>query len=239
MFKSATAAIISITAVNQRTFRGSGLTIAGMRGGRYVGANTPGERLAAVAEAARTPRSITYTYDSDLDSTGHRAGCRSHAWRHQLGVVDDLAVRLREALPADACLVVTADHGMVDVGPDGRVDVDLEVGLLDGVEVFGGEGRLRHLYCAPGAAYDVNRRWQERLGDAAVVVTRDEAVDQGWFGEVERRVRDRIGDVLIACLGDLVVVSPGRFPAEAKMVGFHGSLTAEEMLVPLLVDDGR
>ena len=32
------------------------------------------------------------------------------------------------------------------------------------------------------------------------------------------------------------VVSTSRFPHEAKLVGLHGSLTADEMLVPLLVD---
>ena len=225
--------------MNQRTFRGSGLTVASMRGGRYVGANTAGERIAAVAAAAARRKSITYTYDSDLDSTGHRAGCRSVAWRHQLGVVDDLAARLRDALPADACLVVTADHGMVDVGAeDPRVDVDVEVGLLDGVAVFGGEGRFRHLYCSAGAAYDVAQRWSERLGAAAVVLQRADAVDHGWFGAVDSSVRERLGDVLVACLDDVVVVSPSRFPAEKKMVGFHGSLTPEEMLIPLLVDTG-
>ena len=238
VLEQATAAGIRVTAVNQRTFRGSGLTVAGMRGGRYVGANTPGERIAAVAEAADRPRSLTYSYDSDVDSTGHRAGSGSMAWRHQLGVVDDLAARLRAALPADACLLITADHGMVDVGPDSRVDVDVEVGLLDGIDVFGGEGRFRHLYCAPGAAYEVTQRWRARLGEAALVVERADAVDQGWFGPVDGPVRDRIGDVLVACLDDVVVASPSRFPAETKMVGFHGSLTAEEMLVPLLVDPG-
>lgn len=239
VFERAANAGVAVTAVNQRTFRGSGLTVASMRGGRYVGANTAGERIAAVAAAAARSRSITYTYDSDLDSTGHRVGCRSVAWRHQLGVVDDLAARLRDALPADACLVVTADHGMVDVGPDDpRVDVDVEVGLLDGVDVFGGEGRFRHLYCAAGVAYDVAQRWSERLGDAALVLKRADAVNQGWFGGVDGSVRERIGDVLVACLDSVVVVSPSRFPAEKKMVGFHGSLTAEEMLVPLLVDAG-
>ena len=67
----------------------------------------------------------------------------------------------------------------------------------------------------------------------------EEAVEQGWFGAVEPQVRPRLGDVVVASLGDVAVVSSERFPHEAVLLGLHGSLTDEEMLVPLLVDAGQ
>ena len=104
--------------------------------------------------------------------------------------------------------------------------------------MFGGEARFRHLYCEGGAVDDVAARWRERLGAAAWVVTRDEAVGEGWFGSVDSAVRPRLGDVIVASRSDVAVVSTSRFPHEAELIGLHGSLTADEMLVPLLLDAG-
>ncbi len=238
-FDRARSAGVQPTVVSRRSFEGSGLTVAGQRGATYVGADSVGERLAATALAAAESKSLTYVYEGELDATGHRLGCRSHGWRQQLETIDQFALRLRDSLPAGVALLITADHGMVDVALDRRVDVDAEPELLDGIEVFGGEARFRHLYCRDGAADEVAERWRRRLGADALVVTRDEAIDAGWFGPVQPHVRARLGDVMVASIGDLAVVSSVRFPHEADLLGLHGSLTPEEMLVPLLVDGAR
>ena len=115
VFARAAAAGVSTHVVSKRIFEGSGLTVAGQRGADFVGADTIGERIFGSVRASQTPRSLTYLYEGELDVTGHRHGCTSWAWRHQLAIVDTFAARLREALPAETALVVTADHGMVDV----------------------------------------------------------------------------------------------------------------------------
>lgn len=227
---------VATTVVGKRVFEGSGLTEASQRGAVFFGADTIGERISGAVRASAESASLTYVYDAELDATGHARGCSSWAWSHQLSMADSFAGLLRESLPDECVLVVTGDHGMVDVAVEDRMDVDDEPGLLDGVSVFGGEARFRHLYCEGGAVDDVTARWRERLGKEAWVVTRDEAAGEGWFGSVDSAVRPRIGDVIVASGPDIAIVSSGRFPHEAKMVGFHGSLTADEMLVPLLVD---
>lgn len=238
-FERAAAAGVPVSVVSKRMFATSGLTRAGQRGAAYVGADRAGERLAAAVELATRPGSLTYVYDGDLDGTGHRNGCESAAWRYELAVVDGFARALRAAMPAAAALLVVADHGMVDVRQSLRLDVDEEPHLLTGVEVFGGEARFRHLYGSSGADDAVAARWLDRLGDAAIVMTRGEAIEAGWFGSVDALVRPRIGDVVVACIDEVAVVSSSRFPHEAALIGLHGSLTADEMLVPCLVDPAR
>jgi len=227
---------VTATTVSKRSFEGSGLTEASQRGATVVGADTADERIAGAVASAAGSLSLTYVYDGELDATGHHLGSSSWAWSQQLAMADTFAARLRESLPGECALVVTADHGMVDVAAEDRVDVDDEPELLGGVVVFGGEARFRHLYCVAGAVDDVAARWRERLGAGAWVVTRDEAVGEGWFGSVDAAVRPRLGDVIVASRPDVAVVSSSRFPHEAQLVGLHGSLTADEMLVPLLVD---
>ena len=222
--------------VNKRAFEGSGLTVAAHRGGTYLGADTAGERIAATVEAARERPSLTFLYDADLDSTGHRWGVSSSQWLMQLSMIDAEAEQLRETLPADVRLVVVADHGMVDSAPGRRTDVDDHPELGDGLALLGGEARFRHLYCRRGAVDDVAATWASVLGDRADVLTREAAVRRGWFGAVDASMLPRLGDVVVACRDDHAVVSTTHFAYEHSLVGLHGSLTPDEMLIPLLVD---
>lgn len=229
------AAGVQTTVVNKRDFTTSGLTLAGCRGADFVGADKVGERLAAVVAASAGSPSVTYMYDPDLDWTGHAYGVGSMQWRQELSMVDAAAEHLRETLPSDVRIVVVADHGMVDSPLDRRIDVDDTPELADGVAVVAGEARFRQLYCRGGAVDDVAATWREVLGERAEIVTRDEALARGWFGELDPTVRPRIGDVLAACRDDYAVLSTSAFPFEARLVGLHGSLTPAEMLIPIVV----
>jgi hypothetical protein len=224
-----------VTVVNKREFRASGLTVAAHRGAEYVGADRVGERIAAAVAASAERSSLTYLYDGDLDWTGHRYGVASSPWLQQLSMVDAEAEQLREALPPQVRLLVVADHGMIDSPSESRVDVDDRTELRDGVALIGGEARFRHLYCQRGAVADVVATWREVLGDRATVLAREDAVRRGWFGAVLPGVLPRMGDVVVACHGDTAILSTHDFPYEATLVGLHGSLTPEEMLIPMLV----
>jgi hypothetical protein len=226
---------VHTTVVNKREFAGSGLTVAGQRGAEFVGADKVGERMAAVLAASAAEPSLTYLYDGDLDWTGHRHGVASMSWQLQLAMIDAEAEQLREALPDDVRIVLVADHGMVDSPVEQRLDVDQYSHLTDGVVVFGGEARFRHVYCRGGAVDDVLAGWRATVGDRAEVLTRDDALERGWFGPAAAAVRPRIGDVLVAARGDFSVMSSSAFPYEARLVGLHGSLTPAEMLIPVLV----
>jgi hypothetical protein len=226
---------VATSVVNKREFGGSGLTIAGQRGAAVVGAYKLGDQMAAVLASSGSSPSLTYMYEGDLDWTGHRHGVASLSWRLQLSMVDAAAEQLRDTLPAETRIVVVADHGMVDSPPESRLDVDQHPALLEGVTLLGGEARFRHLYCRSGAVEDVVAAWRTELGERAEVLTRDEAVDRGWFGAVSPVVRPRLGDVMVAARGDFSVMSTVVFPYETRLVGLHGSLTSAEMLVPVLV----
>ncbi len=226
---------VHVTAVNKREFRDSGLTVAAHRGADFVGKDKVGERIAAVLDAAGRAPSLTYLYDGDLDWTGHKYGVASTSWLQQLAMVDAAAEHLREELPSSVRLVVVADHGMIDSPLSSRIDVDEQLELREGVALLGGEARFRHLYCRPGAVDDVAATWRQVLGERATVLTRDEAFTRGWFGPIESHVRARIGDVVVACHGDLGIISMTDFPYENMLVGLHGSLTPDEMLIPILI----
>lgn len=240
IFERAAAAGVSAVLVAPAAFKDSGLTRAALRGADYRSAYSMGA-LAALSRAAlaESDRALVLAYHGDLDATGHQYGASSPAWENQLAHVDKLAEQIASSLPHDSVLYVTADHGMVNVGQEERVDADADGSpLRDGVALLGGEARLRHVYAQPGAADDVAAAWREVLGDRAWVVTREEAIKDGWFGPVGAEVSDtvaaRIGDVVAACVGNWAVVASKQEPVESALEGMHGSLTSAEQLVPLL-----
>ncbi|WP_307815519.1 alkaline phosphatase family protein [Streptomyces sp. 7-21] len=241
LFHLARQAGVATSLVTAPHFENTPLTQIALSGGDFYGRVDAGDRMdTAARRLAAASRALVYTYYAELDSTGHRHGVGSEAWRRELRYVDGLAQRLAEQLPPGSALYVTADHGMVDVPFDdeSRFDFDEDWELRAGVRRLGGEGRARHVYALPGAAQDVYAVWREVLADKAWVVTREEAIDRGWFGPpgagVEPRVRDRVGDVIVAMTGTAAVVATASEPNESALVGMHGSVTPAEQLVPLL-----
>lgn len=70
----------------------------------------------------------------------------------------------------------------------------------------------------------------------AHVVSREQAVDERWFGPTPPSavIANRIGDLIAVGEGGTVLVLPGREPLEARLLGHHGAWSADEQLVPLI-----
>ena len=90
------------------------------------------------------------------------------------------------------------------------------------------------MYTEPGAAGDVLAAWREVLGSRAWVVSRAEAVADGWFGPTDPVFLERIGDVVAAPADSWALVATEAEELESALIGMHGSLTSADQLVPLL-----
>ncbi|MGH3722491.1 MAG: alkaline phosphatase family protein, partial [Pseudonocardiaceae bacterium] len=233
----AAAAGVRVTLAVPHVHRNSGLDRVALRGAEFQGVHALGDLAAsALAAVSGGERSLCYAYHGDLDRLGHVYGVGSLPWRLQLAHIDRLAAVIAEGLLSGTQLVVVADHGMVTVPEEGRLDFDTEPALRAGVRVLGGDPRARYVYTEPGATDDVLAAWRELIGDRAWIRTREEAIAAGWFGPVvEHRFRDRIGDVIVAARTDVAIVQSRVTPTQNSLIGHHGSLTADEQLVPLLV----
>jgi type I phosphodiesterase/nucleotide pyrophosphatase len=236
IYERANSAGVAAFHVAQGKFRGTGLTDALMRGADYRPADSMGALVGQAVTAFReSGRALAVVYHGDLDATGHVFGVGSDAWSHQLAHVDKLAEQLAQSLPPGTALYITADHGMVDVNPEDRLDYDELPALQEGVAILGGEPRARHVYVRPGAAADVLAAWRETLGERAWVQSRDEAIKEGWFGLVDPGMAERIGDVIAAPSGTTAIVATKSDPHVSGMFGMHGSLTPSEQLIPSLI----
>ncbi|MBN9240807.1 MAG: hypothetical protein BGO97_13920 [Micrococcales bacterium 70-64] len=235
-FETAAAEGVDAVVVAPERYRDSPFTHAVLRGARYVPAATMAERAEAALAVLRAPgRHLVYVYISELDQAAHGFGCDSVAWISALEAADAAVATLTAGLGTRQGVIVTADHGLLDIPQ--HAHVLLEDGpLLDGVRLIAGEPRCLQLHLEPGVdADEVAERWRASEGGRAWVATRAEAVEAGWFGSVHPDVLPRIGDVLVAAR-KAVAYYDGRTesPHGRSMVGQHGSWSPEELRVPLL-----
>ncbi|MFI5715585.1 alkaline phosphatase family protein [Nocardia sp. NPDC051750] len=217
----------------------SGLTRASFRApGTLHPAATLDEVRAGILEVATHPGTgsrFAYAYFPDLDSTGHIYGPESSEALAVLREIDAFAAGLLTDLPDTCTLVITGDHGMIHA--DNAVDLDTRDGLLRGVRLIAGEARVRHIYLDRAeAAADTLARWSAELAADAHVVSREQALDEHWFGPTPPApvIADRIGDLIAVAEGRSVLLRPEHEPLESAMIGHHGARTPDEQLVPLI-----
>jgi hypothetical protein len=239
-FARALAAGVNVSVASRPEYAGSGLTTAAYRGAPYRRAADIGELAAQILAGLADAPSLSYGYHPTLDHAGHVFGLDSVPWRAAATEVDALLTRLVDGLPPDAALLVTADHGQLDVPPDHRVDLDADPRLSAGIRVVAGEPRVRYLHTEPGAAADVLAAWREVLSaEVAWVASREEVVDTGWYGPVPADHLARLGDVIVTCRDRYAILATKREKDSiAKMIAMHGGNTAEEMAIPLVLVRG-
>jgi len=217
-------------AVSRADFAATGFTAAHLGGSRLVGWSVPSTLLVEVRRLLGEGCPFVYAYYDGIDKVAHQYGLGEH-FDQELRFVDRLIGDLVEGLPPGAALVVTADHGQVDVGDAVRLPSSA---LLAGVQLLSGEGRFRWLHAKPGAAGEVLDVAQDQHGSEAWVLTRQQMVDESWFGgALSPTVADRLGDVAIVARAPVAFLDPAD-TGETRLASRHGSLTEAEMLVPLL-----
>lgn len=214
-----------------------GLTEAILSGAEYIPGQRIEDRFAAASRLLRGPDPIVaYLYVDELDKAAHEYGWQSTQWVRRLELLDaglDLFLR---GLPSDTGVIVTADHGIVDVESHQQVMLDSSPELLRDVTDIGGEPRFRSLYLTPGADVAATAAaWEAAEGSRAWVMTREEAVKSGMFGPVDTDVAARLGDVLLAARKNVAYYRSDEDPGSLTMIGQHGSFSEDERGVPLMI----
>ena len=221
----------SIPLVTKAEFSRSGFSQAHLRGGHLVGYRTPAVLVHNTADLVRSGEDVVYVYYDGVDKVAHEYGLAA-AYDAELAFADRLVADLLDAVPSGTTVMVTADHGQVDCGR-GLESVDDAV--LDHATRLSGEGRFRWLHVPADRLADATAAAEECHGSRAWVRTLDQMLDEGWFGpRVSDEVRSRFGDLALVPFEPIAYADPddtGPF----ELIGRHGSLTADEMLVPCLV----
>jgi hypothetical protein len=216
--------------VTRAEFAGTGFTAAHLGDVRLHGWRVPSTIVTEVRRLMRDGEPFVYVYYDGIDKVAHEYGLAEH-YEAELVAADRLVADLLAVLPAGATLVVTSDHGQVQVG-DAIVPIHDDV--MAHVELLSGEGRFRWLHARTGEAEELAAAARASHGGRAWVRTREEVIAEEWFGpKVSEAAAARFGDVVLAAIDPVAFEDPAD-TGPYRLQSRHGSLTAAEMRIPLL-----
>lgn len=222
---------VRVPVVSKAELEDTGFTEAHLRGSLPRGWRVASSIPIIVESLLASGEPLVYAYYDGLDKVAHERGFGEY-YDAELRACDRLVADLIARLPSGTALYVTADHGQVEVGNNIVYPPD---DLLALVRRQSGEGRFRWLHARDGAERELLESCTELYSDVAWVLTRERIVDEGWFGSVVRPpAMRRLGDVALVPFADVTFDDPadgGHFVLQCR----HGSMTAAEVEVPLLV----
>lgn len=226
-----------VPVVTRAEFRTTGFSEAHLRGAEFYGWRAVSTIVEHCRALAARGEPLVYAYYPGVDEVAHTYGIENSYYTSELAFADRLVGDLLDALPSHAAVLVTADHGQVDLPEDAWIELGPDVAPL--VEACAGDARFRYLYARRGAADDLLVAAREAHGPDAWVMSREQLEDEGWLGPPPTSaIRRRLGDVVLAASRDIAFVDPA-LPREARLRSGHGSVTRAEMLVPVIAGRGR
>ncbi|MCL4312546.1 MAG: alkaline phosphatase family protein [Actinobacteria bacterium] len=220
----------SVPTVVRAEFATTGFTRAHLGGSYLIGWRVASSLVVEVGRLVSKGEPFVYAYYDGVDKVAHEWGLDEH-YDAELQTVDHLVAEILDSIGPGCALVITADHGQVQVGGQ---SLALPTEIMDNVELLSGEGRFRWLHLRPGSQEESLAAAEEAFGKLAWIATRDQIIEEGWLGGVPQpEVIDRLGDLALVAFEPVAFLDPAD-TGESALVGRHGSLTGAEMWVPLV-----
>ncbi|GAB4579040.1 MAG: hypothetical protein Fur0022_17780 [Anaerolineales bacterium] len=184
-------------------------------------------------------RQLIGVYWGNVDHSSHLYGPDDEQpqaeFVHFSAVFRDLFVnRLPPALRKETLLLLMADHGQVTTRKEAHFDLKNHPNLVRRLPMFPtGENRLAYFFIRPGQTEAVREYMDRTFMKQFVFVDPGYAIEAGLFGPgaPHPRLRDRLGDLLAIARGDSYLWWSA---TENPILGRHGGMGAEEMVVPFL-----
>jgi hypothetical protein len=233
---------VTTMAVLSAFFQRSGFTqmlyrgVADLRGHRQA-SDLWGQLRHALAET-RGQRLLLTAYWGGLDTLAHTYGPDTDLWEAEFRTVSHLLQsEFLLHLPVEdrkgTLLLITADHGQIRI-PPGQIltaDEDPELNRHLMVPVVG-ESRAAFVYPRPGRALAIREYLETGFPGWFAVLDSVQALEAGLMGKpIADETYARAGELLVLPRGDHALQ---RTKAPVPLLGRHGGLTQEEMLVPLI-----
>lgn len=240
LYSLATQHGLSASVVAHPRFADSTLTTVIHAGAKQVSAKSIEERVHAALEITKKPGShLVLLYASELDEIAHNKGVESSEWAAALETLDSALKTLAESLPGGTGVIVTADHGVIDVPAQRHYLYGLDPEHMEHIAEVGGEPRCLQLYFSDKASTEEKKTslesWQQDWSDLAWVLSKEEVIASGLYGEVSPESGSRLGDVFILAKKDVVFYDERDLTLRGRnMIGQHGGVSPQELEIPAI-----
>jgi len=215
---------------------------------RFARGGTGGEGYKTIPDAVRqvvehvktaAGPSYSHLYIPDIDTLCHHVGVAHDDVVPLVQHIDAELRRLADKLAGRARIIVSADHGLIDVPKRDQALLFAGDPLLELLEAPpSGDARMPIFHLKPGAADAFRQLFQDRFGEQFALIEPAEAERLHLFGPspLAPAVRRRFGDFIAFPFRPATIgYHPPDKPPGHLFLAVHGGLSPEEMWVPLSV----
>lgn len=188
------------------------------------------EICARIKDLCEEPDSkYIYAYWNQPDGFLHSNGCSSNVVKELLKKIESTVNKLVNELE-DTLIIVTADHGHIDTDYVVLQDYPKICDCL--IRLPSLEPRVLNFFIKEDKKEIFEREFKKEFGDKFLLMPMEEALEKNIFGtgKHHENFREMLGDYLAIATDNLTI-----YYTDEKWVSMHGSLTEDEMLIPLIV----
>lgn len=209
----------------------------GKRIKRFGDVNRTINRISRRIKRAAAP-SYTYLYLSQLDHESHKHGWDSDTVNDVLRDIDEQLSLLKESVGSRAKIIVTADHGHINVPQEKHMELQHDDSLLRLLECPpSGESRVPIYHGRSGQERALADELSERWGEGFIFITPDDVEATNLYGDapLHSLTRSRLGTYIGLSADPSAIEYIPKGKTSVGHIGMHGGLSAEEMRVPLIL----
>ncbi len=182
---------------------------------------------------------FTYLYIPHVDAASHEYGIGHDVTKQAIAAVDGLLSQIAALLPPNAAIVVSADHGLLDMDAAAH-EIEPDDDLVDYLEQEPwGTAPSVMLQVREDRAAEFEARFRARFGEHFYLLPADEVLELELLGPgpVSPVTKRRMGNYLAVSTGAPAIYYkyPRTDQDDRQKVADHGGLTPAEMMVPLIV----
>lgn len=226
---------VAIRVIGPAIYEKSGFTALTMPNAQYVVADSIESRFQELLRNSSEP-SVTYLYVPELDQLAHRFGVESMNWLNTLEELDQIVSRFVDSAPSNSGVVLTADHGVIDVGLDRQNFLDEFEWYVSKVIQTAGDPRCNFVYLTDvDDLVEVRSNLESQFGSQAIICDVNQLKDSGWADWTNPDFEHYVPDLVIIWNGEYVGYDRRFAKAQSlKMIGQHGGISDRETRVPLI-----
>lgn len=207
---------------------------------RRVGYKSLAQLFSSVAAVVEAPgEKYVYAYLPDIDSMAHEHGVSSPKVAARFAELDAAFGAFLDSIKGtDTLVIATADHGLIDTAPDKMLHLNDHPELAETLVLpLCGEPRAAYCYVHPDQAVRFENYVAEKLSHCAELHRSEDLLAQGFFGlgDPHPRLWQRIGHYILLLKDNWVIKDQVAGEKPFQHIGVHGGVSAEEMVVPLVV----
>ncbi len=183
-------------------------------------------------------RKLIISHWGGFDGVSHENGCKSlKTKKHFMELDKKICAFINSIKETNTTLIITSDHGQIDTTKSKAIELDDHPKLKEMLAMpLCGEHRFTYCYVKPNKRKQFENYVKTKLKFCCDIYKSSELIKNNYFGlfKPNKKLKSRIGDYVLIMKDNYTFKD--WLPHENKfyLLGIHGGLSKEEMLVPLI-----